>query len=368
MSDRAISDLEHALREAPGDGALRIKLSSELARSGRRGEALDVLDFAKVPFEHFGAAKELSERLWREEVASFVPLYDFERETYNFEHPKVDRTCRLAVAWRRGHIQVLDLAASEPFLEVPSSGTMRFARGGIVFFAVPESPGFQSVRVMPDGRLERSEHTDFPAMLAGVSRRADKVLGLTNEHFTVRAFPSLEVLAEGPARSNLAKVLWGSNRVLFLTARDPIQTVLGDEIIATFHRDSVELVHPALGWSCSIDFPTPHDVMLLGDRRTLRIMNRTDLEVHDLDPRTGATKVLSPRVWRGNNGWHPHSRIAMIGAGSSEYGRFVQDDERTTTILELQNGYSLVRWEADGRGFLARNPRGAIELHSSRLA
>lgn len=70
MGDETIAELERALRAAPDDTEARLRLATALARAGRGGEGLDALPLAAIPRDAYPRAKQLSERLWRDEVAA----------------------------------------------------------------------------------------------------------------------------------------------------------------------------------------------------------------------------------------------------------------------------------------------------------
>lgn len=371
MSDHVTKDLERALREAPSDAAVRLRLAAELGRSGRRGEALTVLDFVQIGLLHFAEAKALSEKLWREEVASFEPEYRFERDPYT-PHPTIDTTGRIAVRMLAGRIEVHDLVRAQKLWSWERRLQAAIGCRGVVLVQVVGSPVVRRILVDPtrdDGPPALGEHS-LPAgeVLVSAPARPDKLLCLRGNRFVLRAFPSLEILSEESSGGPYTHVLWGTNRIFFDRAREPFRSVLAEEIVATFTPTHLALEHERLAWRATIEIPNPNGLLLSGDGRTLRVWNRTDLAVHDLDQATGAVTTTSPRTWRGRNGWHPHAQIAMIGAGGSDFGRFIQDDARTTTILELENGYDLIRWEADGRALLARAPDGSIELWRARTS
>ncbi len=355
MSDHVIADLMHALRGSPEDAALRIHLASELSRSARRGEALDVLDFSKIPFAHFPAAKELSERLWREEVAAMKVVFDFGRPR-NVGAPPItlDDSGRLAVRDDFDRRELIDVERGEVVLSFGSRITFAVGRGAVV---VSDEGVLHRVVVGSDGAVAISQQPSSLKVLR-LSPRGDRVLGFGPEGFVIAALPSLDVVKLERIVKHQSGVIWDIPQIIAWP-----RTLLGDSMFGNYREDGVRVEHRALGWSRFVEFKDVSYSQLVGDGRTLRVFSRTDMAVFDLDPLTGAITTLRPRAWNGSNGWHPHAAIALMGVGSSEYGRFIQDEDRNT-ILELSNGYSLIRWEKNGRGFLARSPSGAIELHS----
>ena len=68
--DDAIREIERACERDARDGASRLKLAQALVRAGRRREALERLDLATMPDEHFDAGRKLADELWLPELRS----------------------------------------------------------------------------------------------------------------------------------------------------------------------------------------------------------------------------------------------------------------------------------------------------------
>ncbi len=94
MTDEAIRDLERASRENPDDPRVMLQLVRALARAARGRQALERLDYDRVPREELPATVALAAELWREEVAGLE-----RRRTFDVEGVRLLTVAEPLLAW-----------------------------------------------------------------------------------------------------------------------------------------------------------------------------------------------------------------------------------------------------------------------------
>jgi hypothetical protein len=382
MSDDAIKEMERTLRGSPADSGLRIRFAHSLLRIGRDREALDALDCAHLDREHYEGAREVADRLWREEIARF------ERVDHVFPYgsrggPAIDLTGRIAVFGMPSYFQVVDLARRGEVVH-HEPGRLNFpwpVRGGVYFRVVhrngSEAIGWARLPLdAPGARGEIEVGARAPRgdeALIGVSPAGDLVAlerRLRRGYsFRICRLPSFELVAKGPWEPG-GVVLWESGHVVTPSRVVPWRDgataafrdfagsnlgALGGSVVATEEYSGVAIHDVVQGWSQRLE--SKRKVWLAHDGRTLRASTRSRTFEYDLDPETGDLFERGHQSIPGHPLFHPGTDVYIPNDGS----RILAWEGHP--VLELPPDARPYFWIMGGHGLLVfRHPQVGIEL------
>lgn len=114
-AEQELRGFERVALAEPGDGGARLRLARQLARLGRRRDALAALDLgglgvAAFSGEGFSEARALADELWEQEILALAPVASLATDEVNL---RFDGTGRFAV-WRQdsGALEVWDAVAT----------------------------------------------------------------------------------------------------------------------------------------------------------------------------------------------------------------------------------------------------------------
>jgi hypothetical protein len=370
MSDTAIQQLEREVRRTPHDATLRLRLAAALLRSGRERDALAAIDFAQLGPEHFAAAKELSERAWRERIARFEPALTSPPDAQS--GPQLDRSGRIAVFRMPTYYEVTDVSSGE--LVERERGKIRRsceAPGAVYFETVRrDAHELHWARTGAGGEIEMGEAELGSRSLVGVSPEGDRIfladdrsrmMGAEARYY-VADLPSLEVRHRGPWRGEGVPV-WESERIVFADSvlawrtgertalpgsANMVPDVLGASVVSDKEGGIVRIHDVALGWTTRI--PVVKHLSLSTDGRTLRASTRARAILFDLDRASGALEERSARSLKGVGlgAWHPSAEV-LIPAVMGERRAITFQGE---VIRDFPPGAMPYFWVADGAALL----------------
>ncbi len=366
MSDDAIKEMERTLRGSPSDSVLRIRFAHTLLRIGRDREALDAVDVAEIDHEHYEDAREIADRLWREEIARF------ERVDFLFPYdsrggPAVDTTGRIGVFGMPSYHRVVDLARREVIHHEP--GRLNFpcpARGGIYFRVVHWNGSSRIGWARLDGRGEIEVGSRAPRgdeELIEVSPAGDLIAVARQlrrgQSFRILSLPSFELVAKGPWEHG-GVVLWESGHVVtpsrVVPWREGVAAAfrdftgnklqkLGGSVVATDERSGIAIHDVVHGWSKRLE--SKRKVALAHDGRTLRASTRSRTFEYELDPETGDLFERGFQSIPGHPLFHPGTDLYIPSEGS----RVLSWDGQP--VLELPADARPFYWVMGGHGLLA---------------
>ncbi len=378
MSDESILELERVVRGAPGDEGARLRLVAALVRAGRTRDALERLDLALVSSEQLGSARELSKRLWLEELGSlqFLGAIPLEHANAFVLSLSVDSGRRWVAwsSWRSG--LYVSSPSGEPILVDPNhEGRPVFVHGGIL---ASHGDGLTFLEWSGTRFDRRTLPCGTRTFLLGASPLGDRILLRHWKRARVLAWPSLDVVLEVAVAAGPVLVDWIAERLLVPSrvgvaawsfsggpaVQCPFKTGHGDPFIAA--PGVIGKIWPGLwlhghehGWTKPVvrsrrTIPMPS---FASDRRTLRLVIGGSTRRFLLDPRTGALDPSPDTAWPmpvrddAYVCWHPHADVYLAGSSRPQTVAVRAADGKT--LREFNYALARSTWSRDGRTLAA---------------